>query len=106
MDCFEGGFDGCAASGGFGIRTAAEIGDVIHAGCDSGYAFVIQRAPLPAVGDGVGERADFVGTQVLEMLAFAEENAHVRTEKFVGGAGEEIAVERGYIDEAVGAVVD
>ena len=85
---------------------AAEVGDVFHAGGDSGDAFVVERAPLPAVGDRVCVRANFVGTKALEVLALAEEHAHVRAEEFVGGAGEEIAVERGDVDEAVRAVVD
>ena len=85
---------------------AAEVGDVIHAGGDAGDAFVVERAPLPAVGDGIGERTNFVGMQALQVFALAEEHAHVRTEKFVSGADEEIAIEIGDIDEAVRAVVD
>ena len=88
------------------MRAAAEIGYVFHARGDAGDAFVVERAPLPAVGDGVGEGTDFVGTQALQVLALAEEHSHVRAEEFVGGADEKIAIERGDIDEAVRAVVD
>src|SRR5208282_6912273 len=45
-------------------------------------------------------------TQTCEMLALAEENAQVRAEEFVGGADEEITIERGDVDQAVRTVVD
>src|SRR5579863_4304093 len=85
---------------------AAQVGDVFHAGGDTGDAFVIQRAPLPAIGNGVGVRTNFVGTQALEVLALAEEHAHVRPEKFVSRAHQKIAIERGHVDEAVRGIVD
>ena len=88
------------------VVVPTEIGDVVDAGGDAGDAFVVERAPLPAVGDGVGEGADFVGMQALQVLALAEEHSHVRAEEFVGGADEEIAIEGGDVDEAVRAVVD
>ena len=70
-----------------------------------GDALVVERAPLPAVGHGVGERTHFVRTQPRQMIALAEENAHMRSEEFVGGADEEVAIERGHVDEAVRAIV-
>ena len=39
------------------------------------------------------------------MLALAEENSHVRSEEFVSGADEKVAIERGHVDQAVRAVV-
>ncbi len=90
----------------YSLGVAAQIGDVVYAGGDAGDAFVVERAPLPAVRDGVGERANFVGAQALQVLALAEKDSHVRAEEFVGGADQEVAVERGDIDQAVGAVVD
>ena len=51
-------------------------------------------------------RANFVRPQALQVLALAEEHAHVRAEKFVGGADQKIAIERGDVDQAVRAVVD
>ena len=87
-------------------RTAAEVGDVVHAGGDAGDAFVVEGAPLPAVGDGIGEGTNFVGMQALQVFALAIKHAHVRAEEFVGGADEEIAIEVFHVDEAVWAVVD
>ena len=67
---------------------------------------MIQRAPLPAVGNRVGVGADFVRTKALEVLALAEEHAHVRAEEFVSRARQEIAIERSDVDQAVRAVVN
>ena len=45
-------------------------------------------------------------TQASKMLALAEQDAHVRAEKFVGRTDEEIAIEGGDVDQAMRAVVD
>ena len=87
------------------VCAAAEIGDVLDAGRDAGDALVVERAPLPAVWNGVSERTNLVGTQALQVFALAEENSDVGAEEFVGGADEKVAVERGDIDQAVRAVV-
>ncbi len=110
VDGFERGDYGGAAWGSslrssFARRTA-KGSYVVDARGDAGDAFVIERPPLPAVGDGVGERADFVGMQASKVFTLAEQDAHVRTEEFVGGADQEVAVEGGDVDEAVRAVVD
>ena len=57
-------------------------------------------------GNRVRVGTNFVGTQALEVLALAEEHAHVRAEEFVSRAHQEIAIERGHVDQAVRAVVD
>src|ERR1700678_1299985 len=67
---------------------------------------MVESSPLPAVGNVVGVGTQLVGSQTLEMLAFAVENSHVRAEELVGGAGEKIAVEGAHVDGAVGSVVD
>src|SRR5216683_2418355 len=98
MNDFKSRDDCGTACGGLRIRVAAEVGDVVHAGGDAGDAFVVERAPLPAVGNGVSKRANFVRTQAGEMLALAEEDSHVRAKEFVGGADEKIAVEVDGVD--------
>ena len=85
-------------------RVPAEVGNVFHAGLDSGDAFVIQRSPFPAIGDCVRIRANFVRAKALQVLALTEEHSHVRAEELVRGAGEEIAIERCHVDESVGPV--
>src|SRR5580658_1040349 len=65
------------------MHVEPQIGDVLDASGDPGDAFVIERAPLPAIRDGVGERTHFVGAQALQVLAFAEKHSHVRAEEFV-----------------------
>ena len=85
---------------------ATQVGKILHAGGDSGDAFVIQRAPLPAIGNGIGVGAHLVRLQALQVLALAVENSHVRTEKLVGGAGQEIAIESADVDRPVRGVVD
>src|ERR1700727_2533056 len=88
------------------MRMTAEVGEVVDAGGNAGDAFVVKRAPLPAVGNGVSERADFVRMEAAKMLALAEKNPHVRAEKFVGRTDQEIAVEGGDVDQAMRAIVD
>src|SRR6266498_188726 len=85
---------------------AAEVSEVLHACCDSGNAFVIQRAPLPTVWNRVRIGPDLVGAQALQVLTLAVEHSHVWTEEFVSGAGQKVAVERGDIDQAMRAVVN
>src|SRR5277367_476690 len=70
---------GTAGSGGW-VHVTAETGQVLHAGCNSSNTFVVERAPLPAIGDGVGVGANFVRLQALEVFALAEEHAHVWAE--------------------------
>ena len=53
-----------------------------------------------------GRGADFVGTETKQMFALAVDAAHVRAEKFVGRAGEEIAIQRADVDGAVRRVMD
>ena len=88
------------------VDAAAEISEILHAGGDAGDAFVVERAPLPAIRNRVCVRTNLVRTQALEVLALAEEHAHVRAKEFVGRARQEIAIERGDVDQAVRAVVD
>src|SRR5580658_1392106 len=63
---------------------ATQVGYVVHAGGDTGDAFVVERAPLPAIWNRVRVGANFVRAQALEVLALAEEHAHVWAEEFVG----------------------
>ena len=45
------------------------------------------------------------GLQPRQMLALAEEHAHVRSEEFISGTDQEVAVERGHVDQAVRPIV-
>src|SRR5579872_968698 len=100
------GFNRGAAIFRFRVSAFAEVGHVFHARGDAGDAFVIQRAPLPAVRNGVRIRTDLVGAEALQVFALSEKHTHVRSEKFVGGASQEVAVEIADVDESVRAVVD
>jgi hypothetical protein len=57
-------------------------------------------------GNVVGVGPNLIGTQALQVLALAVENAHVRTEKLVGRADQKIAVERAHVNRTVRSVVD
>src|SRR4029077_1447288 len=46
-------------------RSAADVGDVFDTGGDSGNALVVERAPLPAIGNCIRVGTYFVGTQPL-----------------------------------------
>src|SRR6266568_1412720 len=60
VDRLVSGFD-CGSSGrGFGASVSAQVCKIFHAGGDSRDAFVIERAPLPAVWNGVCVRANLV----------------------------------------------
>src|SRR6202790_5732500 len=106
VDGFKSGDYRGATSSGFRMGATAEVGEIVDTSSNAGDAFVVQSAPLPAVGNCVGEWTDFVGAQAGEMPALAEEHSHVRAEELVSGADKKIAIERGDVDEAVRAVVD
>ena len=106
MDGFVRRQDGAAPGCGGGIGAPAQGFPVIDGGFDSRDAFMVERAPLPAIGDFVSVGADFVGTNFLEVLAFAVKYAHVRAEELVGGADEEIAIQGADVDWTMRSVVD
>ena len=85
---------------------AAQSRKVVDCGGDAGQSFVDLRAGFPAVGQSVGGGADLVGAETKQMFALAVDAAHVRTEKFVGRAGEEISIQRADVDGAVRGIVD
>src|ERR1700682_3187811 len=60
-------------------------------------------AGLPTLGNLVRGRTDFVGPKFSKMRALAVEYAKVRTEKFIRGANEEVAIEGTHVDGPVGA---
>src|SRR3984957_8109813 len=94
-----------AAAGEGWIEASSQLCQVVHAGDDPADAFVVQRAPLPVKRDRVGIGRDFVGLQAAEMLIFAVQHAHVRTEEFVSGAHQEVAIERAHVNGTVWRVV-
>ena len=49
---------------------------------------------------------DLVGLQPRQVLVLGKQHAHVRSEKFVRGADEEVAVERAHVNWAVRRVMD
>ena len=101
-----GGEQGAATILRAGIAAAAEFGDVVDGSADSGDQLLDLRAGFPAVGERVGRGANLVGIEAQQVLALAVERAHVGAEKFVGRAGEKIAVEGADVDGTVGGVVD
>lgn len=88
------------------IGAAADFGDVVDGGADSGDQFLKLRTGFPAIGACIGRGANFIRMKFLEQLALAVERAHVRTEKFVGRADQEISVERAHVDGAVRSIVN
>src|ERR1035437_3074435 len=84
--------DGLAPRLHFRIVMPAHIGDVVNGGDQPSQAFVVLRAGFPAIRQLLGAGAKFVGTQALQLLAFAEKNAEVRPEELVAGARQEIAI--------------
>ncbi len=95
-----------AATGYRRVHLSPEVSEIVHAGSDAGDAFMIQRAPLPAIGHGVGVGAHLVGLQALQVLALTVENAHVRSEKLVARAHQKIAIQSANINRTVGRIVD
>src|SRR5215471_11107595 len=95
-----------AASLDISPATPAEIGNVFHSGFNSRDAFVIQRAPFPAIGDGVGVWTNFVRAIALQVCSFPEQHAHMRAEELVSGAGQEVTINRGDIDKSMRPVVN
>src|SRR5579864_7167065 len=83
-----------------------KISQIVNTRRDPGDAFMIKRAPLPAIGNRIGVGANFVGIEPLQVLTFTEEHAHMRTEELVSRAHQEIAVERTHIDGTMWRVVD
>lgn len=61
----------------------SQICKVVDTGRDPGNAFVVQRAPLPVQGNGMGIGGDLVGLQAREVLVLAIQYAQVGTEEFV-----------------------
>src|SRR6202035_3697798 len=80
------------------IDAASELGKVVHTGCDPGDAFVVKRAPLPGEGHRVSIGRDFVRLQPHQVLVLAIQHAHVRSEKFVRGADQEVTIERASVN--------
>src|SRR5690348_14178592 len=83
----------------------AEIGEVIDGGDDAGEAFVKLRAGFPAIGKSFGSGTDLVRTEAEELIALAEDAAHVRAEEFIRRAGKKIAIESANVNRAVRGVM-
>ncbi len=66
---------------------------------------MVLRAGLPAVRQLFGAGTKFVGTQPLQLLALAEENAEVRSKELVAGACQEIAIQSANVNRAMRRVV-
>src|ERR1700739_2000190 len=64
------------------------------------------RAGFPAVGKICRRGPNLVWPESQKKLPFPIDAAHVRTEKFVGRAGKEIAVERANVNRAVRRVMN
>src|SRR6266498_480928 len=60
-----------------------QLREILYASRDASDALVTERAPLPALRNGVGVGADFVGLEPRKVLTLAVQNAHVRTKEFV-----------------------
>ena len=84
----------------------ADVGDVLHALRDPCNAFMVQRAPFPAIRNRVRIGTHLVGPKALQMLALSEQHSHVRTKELVSRARQEIAVQRRYVDQSVRSIVD
>jgi hypothetical protein len=105
---FVGGEERAAAifrCGGW-IGAAADFGDVVDGGVDTGDEFLNLRAGFPSIGCVVVGGTHFVRMKFLEQLALAVERAHMRAEKFVRRANEEVGVERADVDGAVWRIVN
>ena len=105
LEDFVGRDDGLAPGVDFGAVMASDLGDVVDGGGDSRHALVVLRAGFPAVGQLLAADAQLVGTQALQLLALAVENALVRAEEFVAGTGQEVSVDGLHVDETVRGVV-
>ena len=89
----------------FGAVMASDLGDVVDGSGHSRHALVVLRARLPAVGQLLAAHAQLVRTQAQQLLALAVEDALVRAEELVAGAGQEVGIERLHVDESVRRVV-
>ena len=84
----------------------AHLGNVVDGRDHSGESLVVLGAGFPTVRDFVGRGPNLVGMQFLEKLRFSVEHADMRTEKLVGRAGQEVAIDRLHVDRAVRSVVN
>ena len=70
MDGFMRGENGVTAGADGRVNAASEVGEVFDTGGDASDAFVVERAPFPAVGNFVGVGADFIRMQAREMFPY------------------------------------
>ena len=100
------GKNGFAARGGCGMMPPAQVGDVLDRLNQPGKALMILRSGLPAIGQLLGRGAELVRAQPLQLFALAVEDAQVRAEKLVAGAGQEVAVQRPHVNGPVRCVMN
>src|SRR5215469_364310 len=106
VDRAIGGFNASPPGRDFGTHSAPKVGNVLNTSLDSSDALVVERAPFPAVGNRVRVGTNFVRTKFVQLFALPKENAHVRAEELVRRAGEKVAVQHRYVNQAMRAIVD
>src|SRR5579863_200614 len=100
------GHQGRAAIGDSGITFAAEFSHVVNRCSHAREAFVNLRSGLPAIRQSFGSGPNFVGTEAHQQVAFAVNATHVWAEEFIWGTGQEVAIERAHVNDAMRSVMD
>src|SRR5277367_6102463 len=95
------GRQGISPCGYGGITAPPQFRNVFHGGADARDQFVNLRSGLPAFWQLLCAGADFVRTEILQMLALSVESAQMRTKKLIRWANQEIAAYRLHVDQAV-----
>ena len=67
---------------------------------------MIQRAPLPALRNRIRIGAQLVRLKARQVFALSIKHTHMRTEKFVSGAGQKIAIQLSNVNRPVWRVMD
>ena len=67
---------------------------------------MIQRAPLPALRNRIRIGAKLVRLEACQMVALSIKHTHMRTEKFVSGAGQKIAIQLSNVNRPMRRVMD
>ena len=87
------------------VERAAQIGQIVDGRGRAGDTFVVLGAGHPATRYVVRRRSNLVRRQLFEQTSPTPENAHVRSEKLVGRANQEVAVVVANVDQCMRRVV-
>jgi len=96
---------GAVGSEGAVWQPVSDAGEVFNGGSGSGDSFMGLSAGHPETWELAGGGAELPGVVCFEQLTASPEDSFVGAEEFVGGAGEEVALEVADGDASVGSIM-